>query len=466
MERRAAHHCGGLSFHLVTVANADYGASSQLRWDRIASIDLSNNNLTATIKLKEVCAPFFATTIAGSGATTSGFMLPMHKFEGMQPAQIGKSDYGTQGSAGHVSSGPFKIESWRKGEAIRLVRNDNYVGQKSCLDGLIFQVVPSVDAGTSALQRGDVDLATNYYASDIPTLKNLEGRGIKTLAYPAYLVERYVFNYNDPKDPNITVDPTKARPHPVMSDAAVRRAISLGINRPAIVEKLLYNNAKIAVNEWDNSPWFNTAIKPYPYDPEAAKKMLDDAGWVVGDGGIRAKGGVRLSFTHSTTSGNPIRETIQRAAINDLRNIGIEMKILNHDPSKLFATFSEGGVLSRRNFDIGGYTTGIGLDPDFSSYYACSQIPHKGAPAGSNFGGYCNPELDKLWAAQAKEPDPAKRKAIYDQIQQVMYDDTPILWIYDRLQIDAAGPNFTAPKPDFTGYIWWAPEQMTLKGGQ
>ncbi len=450
-----------LVFTWKTIMNPAYGAGSQLGWDKIQSIDLSNNDLTATIKLKEVYAPFFATAIAGSGATTGGMLLPEHAFKGMQPAQYAKSGYGAAGKAGHVSSGPFKMEAWKKGESITLARNENYVGQKACLDRLVFSVVPSVDAGTAALQKGDVDLATNYYASDIPVLEKLSGQGVKVLAYPAYLVERYVFNLQDPKDPNITTNPKQAKPHPVLGDKAVRQAISISINRPAIVEKLLYGKAELAVTEWDNSPWFNQNLKPYPFDPNQAKQILDQAGWKPGADGIREKNGVRLSFTHSTTSGNPIRETIQRAAISDLRNVGIEMKIQNYEPAKLFASFSEGGVMSRRQFDVAGYTTGIGLDPDFSSYYASNEIPTKAKPGGSNYGGYSNPEVDKLWAQQAKEADTAKRKAMYDRIQELMYNDYAILWIYDRLQIDAAGPDFQAPPPDFTGYIWWAPERMT-----
>ncbi len=455
-----------LVFTWKTIMDTEYGAGSQLGWENIKSIDLSNNDLTATIKLNEVYAPFAATVIQGSGATTSGYLLPEHKFKGMKGAEIAKSDYGAQGKSGHVGSGPFKIESWKKGEAITMVRNDNYVGTKACLDKMIWSVVPSVDAQTSALQNGEIDLATNYYASDIPTLEKLEDRGVKALAYPAFLVERYVYNFHDPKDPNITVDPKKAKPHPVFADKNVRLAVAMAINRPAIVEKLLFGKAKIGVTEWDNSPWFNEKLKPYPYDPEKAKQLLDQAGWKPGGDGIREKNGVRLSFTHRTTSGNPIRETIQRAAIGDLQKVGVEMKIHNPDATKLFATFSEGGVLSRRQFDMGGYTTGIGLDPDFSAYYATNQIPTKSKPGGSNYGGYSNPEVDKLWKQQATELDPKKRKAMYDQIQQKMYDDVAVLYIYDRLQIDAAGPKLKTPPADFTGYIWWSPESFSMQQGQ
>jgi peptide/nickel transport system substrate-binding protein len=451
-------------FSWQTIMNPDYGAGTQTGWEQIKDVKLSNNDLTVTVTLKDVFVPFLSSVIAGSPNSGAGILLPEHKFKGLKPDQYAKSDYGAQGKAGHVGSGPFKIQEWKKGQNLTMVRNDNFPGRKACLDRMIFNVVPDVDSQIAALQRGEADLTTNYYASDIPTLERLKDQGVQVLANPATLVERYVVNLKDPKDPNVNNDPAKARPHPVLGDKNVRLAIAMGINRPAIVEKLLFNKAEVAVTELDNTTWFNENLKPYPYDPEAAKRMLDEAGWTPGGDGIRQKNGVRLSFTHATTAGNAIRETIQRAAINDLRNIGIEMKIQNAEPAKFFASFSEGGVLSRRQFDIGGYTTGITLDPDgISPYYTTSGIPFKGKPAGSNYGGYSNPQADKLWADAARELDPAKRKAMYDQIQQLIYDDVPVIYIYDRLQIDAAGPTLQTPPADFTGYIWWAPEAFSMK---
>lgn len=456
-----------LVFTWKTIMDPNYGAGSQQGWDQIQDIKLSNNDRTATITLKEVYAPFASFVYLGYPNSGAGHLLPEHVFEGMQPNQYAQSDFGAPGKAGHVGTGPFKISEWRQGQSITVERNENYVGQQACLDRMIFQVVPSVDTQVSMLQRGENDLATNFYGSDIPTLENLEPQGVKVLSYPAFLVERYVFNFKDPADPQTATDPLKAKPHPLFQDKNVRLAVAHAINRQAIVDKLLHGNAEVAVTEWDNSPWFNENLKPYEFNPDRAKQLLEEAGWTDTNGdGIREKNGQRATFTHSTTSGNPIREQIQRAAINDLRNVGIEMKVQNVEPSKFFGSYSTGGTLSRHQFGIGGYTTGFGTDPDFSTYYACDQIPRRGNPAGSNYGAYCNEELDKLWQQQARELDPAKRKEIYDQIQQIMYDDVAILWIYDRFQIDAAGPNLQTPPPDFTGYIWWGPEFWSHKGQQ
>jgi len=454
-----------LAFTHKTVMDAAYGAGSQEGWNQIDKIALSNNDLTATITLKEAYVPFLAYVLAGTASGSGGMLLPEHKFKGKKPAEYAKSDYGLVGSAGHVGNGPFKIKEWKKGESITVVRNENYVGEKAFLDSIIFSILESSDLQTTQLGEGEIDIATNYTAGDIPTLQDLEESGVVTHAVPAVgSIERYIFNLKDPKDPNIKTDASKAKDHPIFGDKNVRMAIIMGMNRGVVTEKLLFNEAKVGVTELDGSQWFNKDLKPYPYDPEKAKQMLDAAGWKAGSGGIREKGGKRLSFTHITTSGNPLRENVQRAFIDDLRKIGVEMKIGNQEADKLFANFSQGGTAATGNFDMVGYTTGITpLDPDLTAFYATTQIPSKkNGGVGSNNARYSNPALDKLLKQQVIELDEAKRQQLLDQIQKTVLDDAPLFYIYDRLTIDASGPRAKGIVSDPVAGFWWNTEDWSV----
>ncbi len=454
-----------LVFTWKTIMNPQMGASSQLGWEQIKNIQLSNNNLTATIQVKDVYAPFLAYVL-------TSWLLPEHHLKGMPVQQIAKSTYSQPGKGGameHVGSGPFVIQSWAKGDNITAVRNDNYFGDKACLDKMVFSFLKDTDQQTSALQRGDIDLATNYTEGDLPTLQQLEGEGIQVLSVASPgSVERYYFNLHDPKDPMINKDPKKARPHPIFSDKNVRMAIAMGINRPAIVEKVLYGQAKVAVTELSGQePWENEKLQPYPFDPNKAAQMLDQAGWKVGSDGIRAKNGQRLSFTHTTTTPNPIRETIQRLVQSDLRKMGVEMNIKNADPNKLFATYAEGGIGSRRQFDMVGWTTGTGvLDPDITWEFHTSQIPRQSYQSGSNVMGYSKPQVDKLLDQNVRQPDPQQRKQTLDQVQQQVYDDVPVIYMYVRLRIDAAGPNLKGLTADPMAGLWWNPQDWYLENAR
>lgn len=456
-----------LHFTWKTVMNPEYGSGTQEGWNQIKDVKLSNNDLTATITLKNAYVPFLAYVLASNAGNQAGFLLPEHKFQGKKPAEYAKSDYGLVGSAGHVGSGPFKIESWKKGEAITLTRNENYVGKQSCLDKVVYSVLENADLQTTQLGEGEIQVATNYTAGDLPTLDQLsQSAGVQVFATPAVgSIERYIFNLKDPKDPNTRLNPAKAKPHPIFGDKNVRMAVIMGMNRPAVAEKLLSGKAQVGVTELDGSQWFNKNLSPYPYDPEKAKQLLDQAGWKPGGDGIREKNGQKLSFTHITTSGNTLRENVQRAFISDLKAIGVDMRIGNQKSDKLFASYSQGGTAATGAFDVVGYTTGITpLDPDLTPFYASDKIPSKAnGGIGSNNGRYISPDVDKLLEQQVVELDPAKRQELLNQIQQKVYDDAPVVYVYDRLTIDAATANVKGIVSDPVAGFWWNLEDWYLE---
>ncbi|HET7092872.1 MAG TPA: ABC transporter substrate-binding protein, partial [Thermomicrobiales bacterium] len=211
---------------------------------------------------------------------------------------------------------------------------------------------------------------------------------------------------------------------------------------------------KIAENDLDNTDWFNTKLQPYPFDPEQAKKLLDEAGWKPGADGIREKEGKRLSFTHGTTSGNQTRETIQALVQANLKDVGAEMKIANQPASKFFGGFNDGGGWIDRTLDMAGFTNGLpSSDPNLKPFWSTSAIPTPQNPNGFNFSGLSNPELDKLLDAQLVELDPAKRKALLDQAQQIIHDEAPMIPMYDRVAINSVSDRVKGVNPSVFGSV-------------
>jgi peptide/nickel transport system substrate-binding protein len=218
----------------------------------------------------------------------------------------------------------------------------------------------------------------------------------------------------------------------------VRKAIALAINKQDLIDKLLYGITKPGRSEWDNTYWENKNLRPYPYDPEQAKKLLEDAGWKIGSDGIRAKGGQRLSFTHSTYTGDQLLENVQLFVQRNLKDVGVEMKIKNVALATAFASYQAGGTWATGQYEMGGWFHGLrNPDPDLSFRFHSGQIPSQNHPAGSQWYHYSNPQVDKLFDQQANIFDPAERKKVIDEIQRLIYEDYPVIYLYDFTSIYA-----------------------------
>jgi peptide/nickel transport system substrate-binding protein len=280
------------------------------------------------------------------------------------------------------------------------------------------------------------------------------------LATPSQDYEHYFFN--------LGTKATSGVDGPVFfQDANVRKAFIMCIDRDTIAQKLLFGQTKVIATLWPNSQWENTSLKPYPFDVQAAGKLLDAAGWAIGDDGVRAKDingkRVRLSFAHSTTTGNQLRADVQVFATSTLRQCGMELLPQNYPSGPLFGTFAQDGVLSTGKYDTGGFTTSFTPDPDPVDTFLCSGVPTREHPNGNNWYRLCDPELEKLSNDQAKEPDQAKRKAIFDQMQQLMYDKAYVVPLYNRLKVAGVAARVQGLKISPIGDIYWSAYDWSVK---
>jgi peptide/nickel transport system substrate-binding protein len=154
---------------------------------------------------------------------------------------------------------------------------------------------------------------------------------------------------------------------------------------------------------------------------------------------------------------------VQLLIQQNFKDVGVEMNIKNQPTDQLFGSYAAGGAWARGNYQMGGWTTGINLpDPDLSSRYLSKEIASEQNPAGAQSYRYSNPQVDVLFGQQAAELDPAKRKAIFDQIQQIVHDDYMCIWLYDSTAawgVLSRVKNFeNTVKAPFGGFHWRAEE--------
>ena len=248
---------------------------------------------------------------------------------------------------------------------------------------------------------------------------------------------------------------------PQFKDLAVRQAIYAAIDKEAIIDQLYYGLPTPTETFLPNGTFYtNPDLPKQQFDLDAAKKILDDAGWLPGAGGIREKDGVRLSFVNSTTSGNHLREQAQQFIQQTLAAIGIEMKIENMPAAVIWGEF---WVMSQFDSVLVGITFRVGADPDPTNRLSSTATPAKGGK-GSNFGQYANPEVDRLLAEGTRTFDPDQRREIYFRIQEIVREDLPFLPIYNdnrvngwKSGIHGVRPNLNARSESWNAAQWfWA----------
>jgi peptide/nickel transport system substrate-binding protein len=395
--------------------------SSQYPYYYIDSIE-APDDLTVVINFSEPFAPWEGTLWRG--------ILPKHVLEPVFEAE-GSIDEAEWNLAPTVSCGPFVFDEWESGSFIHFVKNDNYWKGEANLDEIYFQFVPDDASQTAALVVGDADLGTFPPLSDVPVLR---AAGIDIITQNGGYSEGWFFNFRDMASPG-------AR------DVKVRQAIAMALDREAIVQDLLLGLTDVAVSYWDGLPvYVSPDIEPWTYDPEAAKALLEEAGWVDRDGdGIREDAdGNPLTLIHGTTI-REIRQDIQAVTQQMLREVGIDLQIFSYDSDLFFASYADGSPPALGEVDIMEWSDCTNFpDPDYY-YWLCEELPDDENPWGANYFG-CDEHLDELFERQLVSMDAQERKEIFYEISKYMHDQVIWLGLYVDADYWMVGERLTGVK--------------------
>jgi len=268
--------------------------------------------------------------------------------------------------------------------------------------------------------------------NETPTL---EGAGLKIMIQPS--------GYND--GIFFLVDTSGKLGHPALRDVNVRKAIVMAIDRDSFNRDVQLGLTKTPASFWDALPYYNDPpLQNYPYDPEGAKALLDQAGWIDSNGdGTRDKDGVELEISYGTTI-REIRQSAQAVFKDQLAAIGIKVDVQSIDDNLYFATFGEGGPAALGQIDMMEWTDGpLFPDPDIY-YWLCSEIPSAEYPTGSNWFYTCDEELDALIQAESGEMNTEARRQDISDINQLFYEKVYWFGLWQE-------PDFWAVSPRLTG---------------
>ena len=374
-------------------------------------------------------------------------VLPMHVLQPVFQAE-GTLDNAAWNRAPTVGVGPFVFSEWEPQSFIIFTANPNWIRPPQ-LEQIVIRMSPDDAAQEAAILAGDTQIGVFLDSSQV---KTLEADGtVDVVGTPGGYDESWFLNVN----------PDTA--HPAMLDVNVRLAIALATDRFTIVQDLLDPEINpVNATFWDNTPGYATdTLEPYPYDPDEAARLLDAAGWVDSNGdGTRDKDGVELVLRYITNQ-RELRMNVQAVVQQQWASVGIGSELVNHSSDIFWNDFTNDGPQAKGEYDIAEYSSSPSgpPDPEASGGWRCNQVANADKPDGENWQGYCNPDLDALLDEQAVTADPTARKALYEQIQQIIYDEViyigmwkdPDLW---SINTTLHNVRLSGPTPFWNASEW------------
>ncbi|MFT3893827.1 MAG: peptide ABC transporter substrate-binding protein [Anaerolineales bacterium] len=334
-----------------------------------------------------------------------------------------------------VGAGPFVVSNWVSGESITMTRNPYYFEEgKPYLDSLVFRIVPEAAAQTAMMLNGEAQmhLWPGEFKADYDAL--LKGKATQHLI-PGIWNMAIDFNLSAPFDG----DPTAATPHPILGDIRVREAIASAINYQSLQQDVLKGSVSDSTNPFAYG-WYQCDLpRKWGYDVAKANQLLDEAGWVMGDDGIRvakgakyAKDGTRLSLElQGYTAFDPLQLT-EEFLVENLKAVGIEARIQNYDFSIIFGTYEDNSPRMIGDYDMLIFDRGFTTEPqgyNFDAYHS-TRIPTADNPNGGNYFRWVNPEVDKALETAGTSFDQQTRKDAYCTVGQAVIDDLPQVYLY------------------------------------
>ena len=355
-----------------------------LAYEKVERIDVLDP-YTIKFTLKEVFSPFL-----------------IEMTQPILPRKVTEALEGKQFTNTLIGTGPFKLVEWTHDQQLVFEANPAYFEGAPKLERVVLRIIPEDSVRFLELKQGGVDLVQNAILPDMVPIAE-QTRGLKVARGESVVIYYLGFNFKDPilKHPN------------------VRQAIAYAIDRKTIVEHLLKGQASLATGLLSPANWaYEPNVAAYEYDVEKAKKLLDEAGYPDPDGdGPQSR--FKITYKTSTTA---LRIHLGEVLQDQFKQVGIEISEIQMYEWAKFSDDIKSGNFQLFTLRWVGIT-----EPDiFYSIFHSKMLP----PDGRNRGGYANPDIDRLTEAGRKECSLDGRKKIYSEIQKILAEDLPYVYLW------------------------------------
>ncbi|MEE2776753.1 MAG: ABC transporter substrate-binding protein [Acidobacteriota bacterium] len=313
-----------------------------------------------------------------------------------------------------VASGPYRFVDWVPGDRVVLERWDDYAGERPNFARVVFKIQPDRNTALLLFRKGELDdiwLTVQQFAK-ATTDEAFADIGVKAWA-PRRMLGYLAWNQRGT--------------NPFFGDVRVRRAMGHAYDRARVIETVTHNVYLPSTGLFEPGHWcFNPEVSPIPYHLEEASRLLDEADWRIdSDDGWRYKeiDGERVRFDFEMLIYQTFNDAVRMSDIlrDSLRRIGVTFRSSTLEGATLVDRMRRGEFEA-----IAGTATAYGDVSIWRDFLHTDMID-----GGLNYWGYRNPEVDRLFDEGRRELDRDRRAELYRQIQGLVYEDQPLLFLWN-----------------------------------
>jgi peptide/nickel transport system substrate-binding protein len=357
--------------------------------------------------------------------------------------------------------GPYALVEYKAGNYVLLEKNPNYWRHDAAgkqlpyIQTVRLDIQSNRDTEMLRLVRGEIDFINSLDAEYFdklmqqnPVLVHDSGVSLDS--------EQMWFN-------QVPTSPLPDYKKAWFGSTNFRRAISEAINREDLARVVFRGHARPAVGPMSpaNKFWFNAKLQPHPFDQKSALTRLSQDGFRLQDGVLKDRAGHAVQFSLITNAGNKYRERMAVMIQQDLSGIGIKLNVVTLDFPSLIERIT-------RTFDYEGSLLGLvnnDLDPNSSqmNVWLSSGENHQWNPGQKTAATPWEAEIDKLMREQATSLDPKKRKAAFDRVQEIAWEQEPFIYLVNRNALSAVSPNARNVHPVvLRPQVYWNIDEISI----
>lgn len=336
-------------------------------------------------------------------------ILPVHLLKGIDAKNIKVAEF----NMAPIGTGPYSfIRFDQAGTQTEVVfeANDSFAIGKPYISQINLVLYDSEDSLYEGLARRQISGTSEISINNLDSVKDLANLEINETYFPQY--EVLCLNYNNT----------------ILANKDIRKALAAAVNRSEIISKV-FNDEAMAVSAvlLPGLSGYDSSVSGIAYDVNAANTALDTAGWTRGENGVRQKEGVSLSFNFVYVDNSENNE-VATILKEQLAAVGVELKLIAADESLISPNY-----IRPRNYDMILIGQNVGFDEDLYSFWHSSQKTN----TGLNLSSFASDEVDNLLEQVRKSNDENYRSVRYREVQNVINEETPAIFLYSPLNFSA-----------------------------